>query len=189
MNKILHSCRCVNVKEWEEAQVRYPHFANEERLNIFLNMKIKGKDGIAKPFRDYCQAALNSVTKGKTMPKHSVHWKNSVGNFIEKPYHQATKDDLMEAIPTFQGSSLIVLGNIVQVRIYGYKTMYICTYLARVSRHCISCGNLAHVLLFKSLYLLCKSDIRSKTQEISNTRLIILQASKKISISPGYVKF
>ena len=52
------------------------------------------------------------------MPKHSVHWKNSVDNFIEKPYHQATKDVLMEAIPTFQGSSLIVLGNIVQVRTY-----------------------------------------------------------------------
>ena len=85
--------------------MRYPHFANEKRLNIFLNMQIKGKDGIAKPFRDYCQAALDSVAKGNTMPKHSVHWKNSVGNFIKKPYHQATKDDLMEAIPTFQGST------------------------------------------------------------------------------------
>ena len=116
--KTLTSCRCVNLKEWEEAQAKYPHFADEKRLSIFLNTRIKGKDGIVKPFRDYCQAALDSAGKSQSMPKHSVQWKNSTGNLIEKPYFEATKEDVLEAVPTFQGSSLIVLGNIAQVRIY-----------------------------------------------------------------------
>ena len=102
--------KCMNVKSWDEAVEKYPAFADEKRLSLFLEVKIRNKDGLTQPFKNYCQAAL----AGKQ--SDSVSLNGSTGHFIATPYTATSKENLVQQLPNYQGANLYLAGNIKKMR-------------------------------------------------------------------------
>ena len=108
-------CRCVNMKEWNKAVEVYPNYASEDKLKVFFKVKMKTKEGLTQPFKDYCRAALDSVSRKDS--ENSVDMGGCAGYFISSPYTKSTKEALLSAMPSYQGSTFIIAGNCKQVSI------------------------------------------------------------------------
>ena len=94
---------------WEQAEREYPSFTVEERLKTFIGLK--SKDGVPKPLRDYCQAAIESKrNKDKDLPIYSLHCEEggTTACFLEGNYRSVSGKVLSTKIPNFQGTSLII---------------------------------------------------------------------------------
>ena len=105
------TCRCVNLKSWDEAETKYPGYARDEALEKFLTIKIRDKNGLTDIFKEFCQAAVNSLNKES--PEITVN--GSKVYFVQTPYTEFTKDTISEAMPSFKGAALIISGDCKQV--------------------------------------------------------------------------
>ena len=104
----------MNLKSWEEAAAKYPRYTTEEAMARLQTMKIRDKNGLTKPFKDFCQAAVNSSPQDIG----PVNVKGSKAYFVPTPYSALTKEAILQGMPDFQGASLIISGNCAQVCMY-----------------------------------------------------------------------
>ena len=102
--------RCLSKSSWEEAIRDFPAFSKEDRLSTFIGLKTK--EGVPKPLRDYCQAALDSrkTLNPSTRPIYSIHKEDNSTTvyFMEGDHKTVSGKMLGEKIPNFQGANLIL---------------------------------------------------------------------------------
>ena len=102
--------RCLSKSSWEEAIRDFPAFSKEERLSTFIGLKTK--EGVPKPLRDYCQAALDSKKSlnPSNRPIYSIHKEdNSTSVYFMEGDHKTLSGKMLgEKIPNFQGVDLIL---------------------------------------------------------------------------------
>ena len=112
------------MKEWDEAVEAYTDYTSEDKLKIFLKVKMRTKEGLTQPFKDYCQAAIESVSRKDS--EVSIDLEGCAGCFLSLPYTRITKEELLSAKPSYQGAALVIAGNWKLVRNYATLYVHIC---------------------------------------------------------------
>lgn len=97
--------RCTGARNWEDAVHRFEAFTDEVRLAQFVLLNFRKQ--IPEPFRDYCQAALNSENS-TAVDCYTVVKEGTTGYVLQADPTALTAARIKQAISCYTGANLII---------------------------------------------------------------------------------
>ncbi len=112
--------RCTGTRNWEEAVRRFEAFADEDRLAQLIHLNFRKQ--IPEPFRDFCQAAVNSENP-TAVDCYTVIKECTSGYILQDDPTDPTATKIKEAISCYTGANLII-AHIPSIYSYSHLSFY-----------------------------------------------------------------